>query len=268
MLRKRRDRLRRQDHLERMGLGRSREDVVRLHGLREREPVRRERLGSIRRDSISFISCGVVNVSTRPVVIVTSRIQSFSRCNVAECPWTPTFATRPPGRTISAQSSNVSGTPTASMATSTPRPSVSSMHACDGVLDAVVDRHVCAELSGLREPSVGEVDRDHAAGREQLCRHDRGETDRASADDRDGVAGLYAAVQHADLERGRKDVGEEDHVLGRQAGRELVHRRVGEWHAGELGLQARRSCGRRSSRRRRCRDRSGPPCRSGSDRTR
>src|SRR5215472_7666543 len=82
-------------------------------------------VGSRRPASISLSSFGVVVVSTSPVVIRTSRIHSFSRWSVAGWPWTPTLATRPPGRISSAQSSNVSGTPTASMATSAPRPPVS-----------------------------------------------------------------------------------------------------------------------------------------------
>src|SRR5262249_6329993 len=84
-------------------------------------------VGSSRPPSIKRSSSGVVTASTRPVVIVTSRIQSDSRCNVAGDPCTPTLATWPPGRTSAAQSSNVDGTPTASTATSTPWPFVSSV---------------------------------------------------------------------------------------------------------------------------------------------
>ena len=68
--------------------------------------------------------------------------------------------------------------------------------------------------------------------------HDRGEPDRARADDRDGVARLDAAVENADLVRGRQDVGEEEHLLVAQVVRHLVDGRVGERHPGELGLQA------------------------------
>ena len=100
---------------------------------------------------------------------MTSRIQSFSRWSVAHLPCTPTFATRPPGRISSVQSSNVSGTPTASIATSAPRPPVSSITFAHGVLAAVVDRDVGAELERLLEPRVGEVDRDDPAGRVQLA---------------------------------------------------------------------------------------------------
>ena len=76
------------------------------------------------------------------------------------------FATCPPGRISSVASSNVCGMPTASSATSAPSPSVSSMIARDGVLAAVVDRRVGAELAGAREPAVGEVDGDDLARRE------------------------------------------------------------------------------------------------------
>jgi hypothetical protein len=72
------DRLRRQHDLERVGLRSRRERVVRELGLGEREPMCREQAGV--EPSLSFNSCGVVVVSTSPVVIVTSRIQSVSRC--------------------------------------------------------------------------------------------------------------------------------------------------------------------------------------------
>ena len=69
---------------------------------------------------------GVVEVSTSPVVMVTSRIQRSSRCSVVGLPCTPTLATRPPGRTTATVRSKVAGRPTASMATSAPSPPVSS----------------------------------------------------------------------------------------------------------------------------------------------
>ena len=75
-------------------------------------------------------------------------------------------------------------------------------------------------------------------GREQLGRHDRGQTDGAGTDDRHGVAGLDAAVEDAALERGREDVGEKEHLLVRQLVRHLVDGRVCERHARVLGLKA------------------------------
>ena len=44
-------------------------------------------------------------------------------------PWTPMFATVPPARTIRVQMSNVAGTPTASIATSTPPGAISAISA-------------------------------------------------------------------------------------------------------------------------------------------
>ena len=76
------------------------------------------------------------------------------------------------------------------------------------------------------------------AGRAQARGHDRGEADRAGADDRDRVSRLHLAVEDADLVCGREDVGEEEHLLVRQLRRHLVDRRLGERDAGELGLEA------------------------------
>ena len=135
------------------------------------------------------------------------------------------------------QSSNVSATPTASIATSAPRPPVSSFTAATAILVPVVDRRVCAELARLREAPRIEVDRDDAAGREQLRGHDRGEADRARADDRDRVARADPAVQDADLVRRGQDVREEQHLLVGERLRHLVHGRVGERHARELCLE-------------------------------
>ena len=125
------------------------------------------------------------------------------------------------GRMSSAQSSNVSGTPTASMATSAPSPSV--IHdRCNRVDGAVVDRHVRAEVPSLLEPRVRDVEDDDPPGSEQLRGHHRSEADRAGSDDRDGVTRLDSAGEHADLVRGREDVGKEDHVLVGQPFRDLV----------------------------------------------
>ena len=79
----------------------------------------------------------VENVSTRPVVMVTPLIHSDSRCSVAGLPCTRTLATRLHGRINSVHCSKVSGMPTASTATSAPRPSVSrsiSARACSGAV--------------------------------------------------------------------------------------------------------------------------------------
>ena len=68
-----------QHDLERVRLGGSGEDVVGRHGLGEREVVGREdrRVEPAALDQLQEL--GVVFASTRPVVIVTSRIHSVSR---------------------------------------------------------------------------------------------------------------------------------------------------------------------------------------------
>ena len=75
-------------------------------------------------DRTTFSSIGVVTVSTSRVVSEIFVSQSFSRCSSTGLPWTPTLAMCPPAATMSWQISKVPGTPTASMATSTPAPSV------------------------------------------------------------------------------------------------------------------------------------------------
>jgi hypothetical protein len=60
-------------------------------------------------------------------------------------------------------------------------------HARGCVLAAVVDRHIRADADRLGESRGLEVDRDDPSGRIELRRQDRGESDRAGADDRDRV---------------------------------------------------------------------------------
>ena len=122
-------------------------------------------------------------------MIVTFLIHSSSRCSVAGVPCTPMLATWPPGRISAVASSNVAGTPTASIATSAPSPPVKPRTTCQRVLAAVVHGDVGAELLGRLEPAVGEVDGDDVAGAEQPGAHDRRQADRAGADDGDDVAG-------------------------------------------------------------------------------
>ena len=120
---------------------------------RARSGGSRTTVGSSRPLATSFISCGMVKVSTSPVVIVTSRIHSFSRCSVAGLPCTPMFATRPPGRIELGRQlerlrhadrleRDVGAEPVGEL--HDPR---------DGVLAAVVDRRVGAEA--LRRSRAG-----------------------------------------------------------------------------------------------------------------
>src|SRR4028118_913222 len=103
-------------------------------------------VGSRRPSATSLRSVGVEAASTRPVVMVMLLIQSVSRCSVAGLPWTPMFATDPPGRTSSQHSSKVSGTPTASITTSAPRPSAIPRPPPPGT------PQLAAQLEGLGSP--------------------------------------------------------------------------------------------------------------------
>ena len=75
-------------------------------------------------------------------------------------------------------------------------------------------------------------------GRVEAGGEDRGEADRAGADDRDGVAGGDHAVEHADLVGGGQDVGEEQDLLVGELIGDLVDGVVGERDARVLGLEA------------------------------
>ena len=188
-----------------------------------------------------------MNVSTRPVVMgdVPDR-QLLKVERRLACPCTPTLATRPPGRIRSAQSSNVSGMPTASMATSAPSPSVS-LSTVRAYRRAVVDRPRPHRTRAAARGGRGEVDRDDLAGVNRCAV--------IIAASPIGPAPTIATCrraaprrQHPDFVGRREDVGEEDHVLVRQrcpAGRSSTCPRSARC---VLGLEPRRSDGRGSSR--------------------
>jgi hypothetical protein len=146
------------------------------------------------------------------------------------------LATWPPGRINSAASSNVDAMPTASR--DVRAEPVRELHdASPGVLGAVVDGDVRAELARTRQATVVEVDHDDLARRQQPGGQHRGQADRPRADDRDDVTRAHPAVEHAHLIRGREDVGEEQHLLVAGGLGQLVERGVGERRARVLGLQ-------------------------------
>ena len=178
----------------------------------------------------------MVEVSTSPVVMVTSRVQSRSRCRVAGCPWTPTLATRPPGRIRSAASSKVAGTPTASIARSTPIPSVRAITASTGsVVPLLIVSSAPNSWAWVRRASAMSIAMMRAGVKSRAV---------MIAERPTGPAPITAMVSpgrtrpfsDADLERGGQDVGQEEHLLVGEVLRELVDRRVGERHAGVLGL--------------------------------
>jgi hypothetical protein len=79
-----------ENDLDGAGLGRRGEDVIRLLGLLQREAVSGEGPWREPPPLDDPESVGVVSVSTSPVVMVTSLIQSCSRWSVADFPCTPT----------------------------------------------------------------------------------------------------------------------------------------------------------------------------------
>src|SRR5580704_17060010 len=106
------------------------------------------------------------------------------------------------------------------------------------VLAGVVHDHVGAEVLGRFQPGVGQVDRDDMARAEQLRAGDRGQADRAGADDGDEITRADVAVEHADLVAGGKDVGQHEGLLVAEAARYAVGGGVGERDADVLGLGA------------------------------
>ena len=170
-------------------------------------------------------------------MIVMFLIQRSSRCSVVGAPCTPTLATVPPGFTIRVQRSNVAGTPTASIATSTPSPPViSSIRASASSPPETVC--VAPNALGVPQPRRGEVDRDDATRPDDRGGHHRREADRPRPDDRDRVPRADVAVLHPDLEARRQDVGEEQDLLVGHALGHRMDRRLGVGDAGVLGLHA------------------------------
>ena len=106
------------------------------------------------------------------------------------------------------------------------------------ILAGVVDGDVGAERLRRVEPAVGQVDRDDRRRAVQPRADDRGEPDRAGADDGDDVARADLTVEHADLVAGRQDVGQHQHRFVADAGRDRVGRQIGERDPHELGLRA------------------------------
>ena len=181
---------------------------------------------------------GVENASTRPVVIVTSRVQRSSRCRVTGLPWTPMLAMCPPGRIRSPRVRRWPGTPTASMATSAPSPSVSVRMISSGSSRPLLIVTSAPTLLGGLQPAVGEIDRDHRGRAVELRSDDRRQSDRACADDGDDIARLDMTVEDADLVAGRQDVGQHQNGLVGHAVGNRIGREIGERDADEFGLRA------------------------------
>lgn len=97
----------------------------------------------------------------------------------------------PPGATRSLQSSNVAGTPTASITASQPIVSVSFLTASRGSNARRIDRLMCPQLFGDRQPIRILVDHDDQGRRVERGGHERREPDGHRA------AGLDFPVENA-----------------------------------------------------------------------
>ena len=167
-----------------------------------------------------------------------SLIHCSSRCSVAASPCTPMFAIRPPGRASLTASSKEAGHADGLDGHVRAEPPGQVLDDAERVLARVVDRDVGAELLGRVEPGVGQVDGHDVAGAVQPRAGDRGQADRAGADDGDDIAGTHAAGQHADLVAGRQDVGQHESFLVAHPVGDPERGGVGVRHPDVLGLRA------------------------------
>ena len=153
-------------------------------------------------------------------------------------PCTPTFAIVPPGATMSSQSTKVAGTPTASIAVSTPRPPVRFMTASAAAPSAALIDCRRAKTLGDVEAIIVEIDHDDLSGRIELRRQQRRETDRAGTDDRDAAARLDLTVEHAAFEAGGQDIAEHHQSLFIDPGGNRIKAGVGVRDPHVFGLRA------------------------------
>ena len=153
--------------------------------------------------------------------------------------------------------------PTASMATSAPRPPVSSRTIARGssrplfTVTSAPNSLAASSLESARSMATMWL------GLNSWASDDGRETDGSGADDGDHVAGRHSAVEHADFVAVGQDVGEHEELLVADPGWDRVGRGVGERAPAPFPPASRRCCGRGSSRRRRGTARSGPRGRTG-----
>ena len=83
-------------------------------------------------------------------------------------------------------------------------------HGGGGIAGGAVDHIGGAEAPRDLEPVAVEIDDDQLRRGVELGRQQRGQADRAGADDGDRAAGLNLAVEHAALEAGRQDIAQHD----------------------------------------------------------
>ena len=143
----------------------------------------------------------------------------------------------PPGRVTSRHHSNVSCFPNASMATSTPRPSVSRMIAATGSSSMKFTTSVGSHPGGQLEAVLDRVDPDDQAGATKPRAGRRAQADRALGEHGDALAELDVATLGRRDAR-RRDVREQDALLVGEIIRDLREVRLGVRHAEVLGLHA------------------------------
>jgi len=168
-----------------------------------RELLRREPAWATSRSSI-----GVVVALTRPVVIAMSMIHRSCSFSSTDSRATAELATVPPTRTSSVAIVKVSGTPTRTIATSTPSRTPSGHQLVLPAWVAAVDRIRGAEVQRLGQPVLVEVHRnDYRDAPYRLAVIIAERPDRSGADHRHETSRRPdAAVAHADLEtRGHDD---------------------------------------------------------------
>ena len=135
--------------------------------------------------------------------------------------------TVPALRATRAASSSASGWPTASIAASTPRPSVAALTAARGS-SSVRCTGSAPKLAASSSRSGTRVDRDHLGGAGGLGRLDGAQADRAEAEHGHGVAGPHAGLVD------RVPAGAH-HVAGEQGG--VVGHALGHAPQGQVGVR-------------------------------
>ena len=134
--------------------------------------------------------------------------------------------------------SKVAGTPTASIATSTPAPFGERHDVIDSRAIRAVDERRRPELFRDPQPVGIEVDHQNRRGRIELRGQQRGQPDRTRAHDRHRVTRLNLAVQHAALEGGRENVAEHHERFFIRVLGQVIQARVGMRDAHVLRLGA------------------------------
>src|SRR5665213_1155317 len=146
------------------------------------------------------------------------------------------LAMTPPGPRSSSQRRNVAGTPTASMAVSTPRPPVRAITASAALPSALLMVWVAPNCRASPRRASSTSIMMIFRRRVELRRQQRGQADRPGADDRDRRAGRDLAIENPAFEAGRQDVTQHHQRFFVRAGWNWIEAGIGVGRADVLRL--------------------------------